>query len=56
MSGVIGMGVEEARARFISGRHTRLKVAEGGTWVNGLSVTLDQNLKVTDLELINEPA
>ncbi len=56
MSGVIGMATEEARIRFITGRHTRLKVAEGNTWVNGLRVRLNDRYKVESLELINERA
>ncbi|MBN2586740.1 MAG: YmdB family metallophosphoesterase [Candidatus Fermentibacteraceae bacterium] len=56
MSGVIGMATEEARIRFITGRHTRLKVAEGNTWVNGLRVRLNDRSKVESLELINERA
>ena len=31
MSGIIGMAQEEARLRFLTGRHIRLKVAEGNT-------------------------
>jgi 2',3'-cyclic-nucleotide 2'-phosphodiesterase len=54
MSGVIGMATEEARIRFITGRHTRLKVAEGNTWVNGLRVILSDELEVESVELINQ--
>lgn len=56
MSGVIGMATEEARERFITGRHTRLRVAEGNTWVNGIRVRLDGDNRVEELELINEGA
>lgn len=56
MSGVIGMNTEEARIRFITGRHTRLRVAEGNTWVNGLRVKLDGDNRVESVELINERA
>lgn len=56
MSGVIGMATQEARERFITGRPARLKVAEGNTWVNGLRVTLDEDNRVRELELINERA
>ena len=54
MSGVIGMATEEARIRFITGRHIRLKVADGDTYVNGLEVMLDSNLNFESLSLINE--
>lgn len=54
MSGVIGMAQEEARLRFLTGRHIRLKVAEGNTYVNGFEVVLDSNLKVESLSLVNE--
>ncbi len=54
MSGVIGMATEEARIRFITGRHVRLKVAEGDTYINGLEVTLDSELNFESLSLINE--
>lgn len=56
MSGVIGMATEEARIRFINGRHARLRVAEGNTRVNGMRVILDRELKVRELELIDEKA
>jgi len=56
MAGVIGMNTEEARIRFISGRHIRLQVAEGQTCVNGLEVVLDADLNVESLRLINEQA
>lgn len=56
MSGIIGMATEEARIRFITGRHTRLKVAEGDTYVNGLEVVLNTDLNVESLRLINEKA
>lgn len=54
MDGVIGMGTEEARLRFITGRNIRLKVAEGNTYVNGLEVVLDDKLNVDGLRTINE--
>lgn len=54
MNGVIGMATEEARLRFLTGRHIRLKVAEGNTHVNGLEVTLNDNLEVDGLRLVNE--
>lgn len=56
INGVIGMATEEARTRFINGRHTRLRVAEGRTCVNGIRVCLDEDLGVSSLELINERA
>jgi metallophosphoesterase (TIGR00282 family) len=56
MSGIIGMATEEARIRFITGRHIRLKVAEGNTYVNGLEVVLNSELNVESLRLINEKA
>ena len=56
MSGVIGMAPEEARIRFLTGRHTRLKVAEGNIHVNGFEVVLDSDLKVESLSLVNEKA
>ena len=56
MSGVIGMAQEEARIRFLTGRHVRLKVAEGNTYVNGLEIVLNSKLKVESLCLINEKA
>ncbi len=56
MSGIIGMAPEEARLRFLTGRHIRLKVAEGDTHVNGLEVVLDNDLKVESLSTINEKA
>ena len=56
MSGVIGMAQEEARIRFLTGRHVRLKVAEGNTHVNGLEIVLNSKLKVESLSLINEKA
>ncbi|MCD4702444.1 MAG: YmdB family metallophosphoesterase [Candidatus Aegiribacteria sp.] len=56
MSGVIGMASEEARIRFLTGRHIRLKVAEGNTYVNGFEVVLNSKLKVESLSLINEKA
>jgi len=56
MSGVIGMAQEEAKIRFLTGRNTRLRVAEGNTHVNGLEVVLNSKLKVESLSLINEKA
>ena len=54
IDGVIGMNTEEARLRFLTGRHIRLKVAEGNTYVNGLEVVLDGELNVDGLRTINE--
>ncbi len=56
MSGVIGMATEEARIRFLTGRNVRLQVAEGNTYVNGLEVVMNSELKVESLSLINEKA
>jgi len=54
MSGVIGMASEEARIRFLTGRHVRLRVADGNMHVNGLEIVLNSKLKVESLSLINE--
>jgi 2',3'-cyclic-nucleotide 2'-phosphodiesterase len=56
MAGIIGMAPEEARLRFLTGRHIRLRVAEGDTYVNGLEVILSDDLKVESLSLVNEQA
>ena len=54
MSGVIGMASEEARIRFLTGRHVHLRVADGNMHVNGLEIVLNSKLKVESLSLINE--
>jgi len=53
-AGVIGMATAEAKARLISGRHARLKVAEGQSFVNGLQLKLNSRFEVEELRLINE--
>jgi metallophosphoesterase (TIGR00282 family) len=52
--GIIGMDASEARLRFLTGRPLKLKVAEGRTMVNGMQVTLDGDMKVSAVSLVNE--
>lgn len=53
-SGVIGMETKTSIARFISGRYSRLQVAQGCGMVNGLAVELDGGGRVIELRRIHE--
>jgi metallophosphoesterase (TIGR00282 family) len=53
-SGVIGVRFEEVRQRFLTGRPSRLSVAEGEELVCGLELELDGNLRVSSGNSISE--
>jgi calcineurin-like phosphoesterase len=53
-SGVIGVRFDEVRQRFLTGRQTRLAVAEGEEYESGLEVVLDDSLKQDSSRMIHE--
>jgi metallophosphoesterase (TIGR00282 family) len=53
-NGVIGMDVKSSIGRFTTGRYNKLMVALGGDMVNGLDVTLDSSLAVSELRRVYE--
>jgi metallophosphoesterase (TIGR00282 family) len=52
--GVIGVRFDEVRQRFLTGRQTRLAVAEGEEYVSGLEVVIDDALKPISSRTIHE--
>lgn len=54
VEGVIGMETGSSIARFTSGRYSRLRVAEGATMVNGLSLELGTDGRIRKLERVCE--
>lgn len=52
--GVIGMETSSSIDRFTSGRYSRLRVALGGTMVNGLHITFDGGGRITELRRVYE--
>lgn len=52
-AGVIGVRLEEVLERFLTGRPSRLSVCEGEERVNGLSITLGDDLEPLSVEAVN---
>ncbi len=52
--GVIGMETKSSIGRFLSDRYSKLVLAQGGEMINGLDVTLDGKLAVSELRRVYE--
>jgi metallophosphoesterase (TIGR00282 family) len=53
-AGIIGMAYDQARLRFLTGRPEKLTAAKGDERINGLEITLDEELSVESCRTIDE--